>query len=80
MSSTPAAGRVAEIFNFAGQAFSKLGELTMHLDASDVNINGQKWEEDDVEMFRLTVKKFSEELNKISDNISKPQRSAKKTS
>lgn len=29
----------------------------------------QKWDEDDMEMFKLTLKKFSEDLNRLSDNI-----------
>ncbi|XP_015793952.1 chromatin complexes subunit BAP18 [Tetranychus urticae] len=78
--SSSTSGRVGEIFAFAGQAFTKLGELTMHLDANNVSISGQKWDEEDVEMFRLTVKKFSAELTKLSENVSKPQRSAKKPS
>lgn len=29
----------------------------------------QKWDEEDVEMFKMTLKKFAEDLNKLSDNI-----------
>ncbi|XP_074600187.1 BPTF-associated chromatin complex component 1 [Brevipalpus obovatus] len=66
--SSQVTNRVGEIFNFAGQAFTKLSELTMHLELED-SLNGQKWDEEDVEMFKMTLKKFAEDLNKLSDNI-----------
>ena len=37
--SSQVTNRVGEIFNFAGQAFTKLSELTMHLDMDD-SLNG----------------------------------------
>ncbi|RWS14373.1 chromatin complexes subunit BAP18-like protein [Dinothrombium tinctorium] len=61
---------VGDIFLAAGMAFTKLGELTMHLQGKqENNSTGQKWDETDVEMLRSAVKKFGEDLNKISENI-----------
>ncbi|RWS24338.1 chromatin complexes subunit BAP18-like isoform X4 [Leptotrombidium deliense] len=64
------ANNVGDIFAAAGMAFTKLGELTMHLQAKqEINSAGQKWDEADVEMLRSAIKKFGEDLNRISDNI-----------
>ncbi|BFZ00737.1 hypothetical protein BsWGS_03776 [Bradybaena similaris] len=64
--------KVGEIFTAAGSAFTKLGELTMQLhptsDQSAGGIGG-KWTEQELEMLRSTVKRFGEDLNKISDVI-----------
>ncbi|GFO22904.1 chromatin complexes subunit bap18-like [Plakobranchus ocellatus] len=64
--------KVGEIFTAAGSAFTKLGELTMQLhptsDQSAGGIGG-KWTDQEVEMLRAAVKKFGEDLNKISDVI-----------
>lgn len=64
------ASKVGEIFTAAGQAFSKLGELTMQLHpTSEQNTSGGKWTEQEIEMLRSSVKKFGEDLNKISEII-----------
>ncbi|KAK7466793.1 hypothetical protein BaRGS_00037109, partial [Batillaria attramentaria] len=61
---------VGEIFTAAGAAFSKLGELTMQLHpSSDQNTSGGKWTDQEIEMLRGSVKKFGEDLNKISEVI-----------
>ncbi|RUS80538.1 hypothetical protein EGW08_011678 [Elysia chlorotica] len=64
--------KVGEIFTAAGSAFTKLGELTMQLhpssDQSAGGIGG-KWTDQEVEMLRGTVKRFGEDLNKISEVI-----------
>jgi len=65
-----AANRVGEIFSAAGTAFSKLGELTMHLHAAqEANQVGAKWDEEDIELLRTSVKRFGEDLNKLSESI-----------
>ncbi|KAI1282000.1 Chromatin complexes subunit BAP18 [Halotydeus destructor] len=65
--------KLSEIFNAAGSAFTQLGELTTHLQENskrhNPNQSGQKWEEDDVEQLRVAVRRFSEDLNKLSENI-----------
>ncbi|GFS04936.1 chromatin complexes subunit BAP18-like protein [Elysia marginata] len=64
--------KVGEIFTAAGSAFTKLGELTMQLhptsDQSAGGIGG-KWTDQEVEMLRSSVKRFGEDLNKISEVI-----------
>ncbi|XP_059143947.1 chromatin complexes subunit BAP18-like [Physella acuta] len=64
--------KVGEIFTAAGSAFTKLGELTMQLHpSSDQNAGGigGKWTEQEIEMLRGAVKRFGEDLNKISEVI-----------
>ncbi|XP_070173852.1 chromatin complexes subunit BAP18-like isoform X2 [Littorina saxatilis] len=64
------ASKVGEIFTAAGQAFSKLGELTMQLHpTAEQNTSGGKWTDQEIEMLRSSVKKFGEDLNKISEVI-----------
>ncbi|RWS14374.1 chromatin complexes subunit BAP18-like isoform X4 [Dinothrombium tinctorium] len=73
-------GNVGDIFIAAGIAFTKLGELTMHLQTKqEMNASGQKWDETDVEMLRSAVKTFGEELNRISENIKRKTVSQLKT-
>ncbi|KAI8772284.1 chromatin complexes subunit BAP18 [Biomphalaria glabrata] len=64
--------KVGEIFTAAGAAFTKLGDLTMQLhpssDQSAGGIGG-KWTEQEIEMLRGAVKRFGEDLNKISEVI-----------
>jgi len=64
--------KVGEIFAAAGSAFSKLGELTMQLHPNAEQGTGGttgKWTEQELEMLRGAVKRFGEDLNKISDVI-----------
>ena len=64
------AAKVGEIFAAAGQAFNKLGELTMQLHATSEPTSGTgKWSETEVEMLQSAVTKFGNDLNKISDVI-----------
>ncbi|CAL1572562.1 unnamed protein product [Knipowitschia caucasica] len=67
---TSASAKVGEIFSAAGAAFSKLGELTMQLHpVSDSSPAGAKWTETEIEMLRLAVRRFGDELNNISSVI-----------
>jgi hypothetical protein len=62
--------RVGEIFTAAGAAFTKLGELTTHLHAAqEPNSVGSKWDDEDIQQLREAVKKFGEDLNKVSETI-----------
>ncbi|XP_077556558.1 BPTF-associated chromatin complex component 1 isoform X2 [Haemaphysalis longicornis] len=64
------ASKVGEIFTAAGAAFTKLGELAVQLySASEPSPSGGKWTDDEVEMLRSAVKRFGDDLNKLSDHI-----------
>nr|XP_037290218.1 LOW QUALITY PROTEIN: chromatin complexes subunit BAP18-like [Rhipicephalus microplus] len=64
------ASKVGEIFTAAGAAFTKLGELAVQLySASESSPAGGKWTDDEVEMLRSAVKRFGDDLNKLSDHI-----------
>ncbi|KAK1874622.1 Chromatin complexes subunit BAP18 [Dissostichus eleginoides] len=56
---TSASAKVGEIFSAAGAAFSKLGELTMQA----------KWTETEIELLRVAVRRFGDDLNNISSVI-----------
>eukprot|EP00064_Thunnus_orientalis_P018589 superscaffoldBa00004333_g18692 len=60
---TSASAKVGEIFSAAGAAFTKLGELTMQLHPV------AKWTETEIEMLRLAVRRFGDDLNNISTVI-----------
>ncbi|KAM9332408.1 BPTF-associated chromatin complex component 1 isoform 1-T1 [Pholidichthys leucotaenia] len=67
---TSASAKVGEIFSAAGAAFTKLGELTMQLHpVSDSSPAGAKWTETEIEMLRLAVRRFGDDLNNISTVI-----------
>ncbi|XP_067880047.1 chromatin complexes subunit BAP18 isoform X2 [Heterodontus francisci] len=67
---TSASTKVGEIFTAAGNAFTKLGELTMQLHpVADSSPAGAKWTDTEIEMLRSAVKRFGEDLNKISTVI-----------
>ncbi|XP_068919269.1 chromatin complexes subunit BAP18 isoform X3 [Petaurus breviceps papuanus] len=64
---TSASTKVGEIFSAAGAAFTKLGELTMQLHpVSDSSPAGAKWTDTEIEMLRAAVKRFGDDLNRIS--------------
>ncbi|XP_051851853.1 chromatin complexes subunit BAP18 isoform X5 [Antechinus flavipes] len=64
---SPAILQVGEIFSAAGAAFTKLGELTMQLHpVSDTSPAGAKWTDTEIEMLRAAVKRFGDDLNRIS--------------
>ncbi|KAF7269072.1 hypothetical protein GWI33_017829 [Rhynchophorus ferrugineus] len=62
------ASKVGEIFTAAGQAFNRLGDLTMQLHPNSECPSG-KWTDEEIEMLRQVVKQFSEGLNQISEHI-----------
>ncbi|XP_037323320.1 chromatin complexes subunit BAP18 [Pungitius pungitius] len=67
---TSASAKVGEIFSAAGAAFTKLGELTMQLHpVCDSSPAGAKWTETEIEMLRLAVRRFGDDLNNISSVI-----------
>lgn len=64
------AGKVAEIFTVAGEAFTKLGTLAMSLQpSSDRPQEASKWGEEEIEMLRNAVKQFGTDVEKISNKI-----------
>ncbi|XP_078360642.1 uncharacterized protein LOC144644938 isoform X2 [Oculina patagonica] len=73
------AAKVAEIFTAAGEAFSHLGELTMQLhplnnetgvSPSTATVsNSGKWGDEEIEMLRSAVKRFGDDLKKISGQV-----------
>ncbi|XP_069072933.1 chromatin complexes subunit BAP18 isoform X1 [Pleurodeles waltl] len=67
---TSASTKVGEIFSAAGAAFTKLGELTMQLHpVADTSPAGAKWTDTEIEMLRTAVRRFGDDLNKISSVI-----------
>ncbi|XP_030752454.1 chromatin complexes subunit BAP18 [Sitophilus oryzae] len=62
------ASKVGEIFTAAGQAFNRLGDLTMQLHPNSESPTG-KWTDEEIEMLRQVVKQFSDGLNQISEHI-----------
>ncbi|XP_069502676.1 chromatin complexes subunit BAP18 isoform X2 [Ambystoma mexicanum] len=67
---TSASTKVGEIFSAAGAAFTKLGELTMQLHpVADTSPAGAKWTDTEIEMLRTAVRRFGDDLNKISTVI-----------
>ncbi|CAG2115566.1 unnamed protein product [Medioppia subpectinata] len=71
MMSSSSATRVGEIFNAAGIAFTKLGELSMTLHESEDTSGAAtgRWDSEDIQMLQSAVKRFGEELNQISNQI-----------
>ncbi|XP_054153283.1 chromatin complexes subunit BAP18-like [Oppia nitens] len=69
--SSSSATRVADIFNAAGFAFTKLGELSMTLHETEESSGAAtgRWDAEDIKNLQLAVKRFGEDLNKISENI-----------
>nr|CAG4646747.1 EOG090X0LYT [Macrothrix elegans] len=63
------ANKVADIFAAAGMAFSTLGKLTMQLHSTENANAGSKWSDDEIEMLRSSIKKFAEDLEKLSEHI-----------
>jgi len=64
------ASKVGEIFTAAGAAFSKLGELTMQLHpVTEPSPSSGKWTEDEIDMMKSSVKRFGDDMNKISEHI-----------
>merc|ERR1711874_121351 len=63
--------KVGEIFSAAGDAFARLGELTMQLEGSQQNAGGSgaKWTDGEVEMLHQAVRSFADDLNIISETI-----------
>nr|CAG4645977.1 EOG090X0LYT [Lynceus sp. MCZ IZ 141354] len=64
------ANKVGEIFSAAGVAFSTLGKLTMQLHAVNERAGaGGKWSEEEIEMLQSAIRRFGEDLDKISEHI-----------
>ncbi|KAJ8031306.1 Chromatin complexes subunit BAP18 [Holothuria leucospilota] len=64
------AAKVGEIFAAAGEAFSRLGELTMQLHPlNEPSPNSGKWSDEELQTLRTAVKRFGDDLNKISDMV-----------
>ncbi|XP_022095150.1 chromatin complexes subunit BAP18-like isoform X2 [Acanthaster planci] len=62
--------KVGEIFSAAGEAFSRLGELTMQLHPmAEPSPTSGKWTDEEIEMLRSSIKTFGDDLQKISETI-----------
>lgn len=61
--------KVGEIFSAAGEAFSKLAELTMQLNTQVEAPPGSKWTDDEIEMLKKAVSQFGTDLHKISEVV-----------
>jgi len=62
------AGKVAEIFSVAGEAFTQLGNLAMCLQPASTQ-DGGKWEDEEIDMLRKAVAQFGNDIEKISEKI-----------
>ncbi|KAH8352955.1 hypothetical protein KR084_007678 [Drosophila pseudotakahashii] len=60
--------QVGEIFTAAGQAFSRLGDLTMQLHPNAESPSG-KWTDEEIDMLHSSIMRFSDDLTKISLSI-----------
>ncbi|EDX04687.1 forkhead box protein B2 isoform X1 [Drosophila simulans] len=60
--------KVGEIFTAAGQAFSRLGDLTMQLHPNAESPSG-KWTDEEIDMLHSSIMRFSDDLTKISLSI-----------
>ncbi|VVC41940.1 Hypothetical protein CINCED_3A002247 [Cinara cedri] len=70
MNNQSSAEKVGEIFSAAGIALGRLGELTITLQPeNDIPTTNSKWTDGDVEMLQSAVKKFTDELGIICDQI-----------
>ncbi|XP_003741722.1 chromatin complexes subunit BAP18 [Galendromus occidentalis] len=70
MNNAEIAAKVGDVFTAAGNAFSQLGELSTQLYSNtDQNLVGGKWTEEEIEMLRLAVRRFSDDLKKLSECI-----------
>jgi len=64
------AGKVGEIFTAAGAAFTTLGELSMQLHSLvEPSPSSGKWTDEEIEMLQVTIKRFGDDLNRISERI-----------
>eukprot|EP00076_Gallus_gallus_P036338 XP_025001876.1 chromatin complexes subunit BAP18 isoform X2 [Gallus gallus] len=63
---TSASTKVGEIFSAAGAAFSRLGELTMQLHPMADSPAGAKWTAAELELLRAAVRRFGDDLQRIS--------------
>lgn len=64
------AGKVAEIFTTAGEAFTKLGSLAMSLQpGAERPQDGVKWGDEEIDMLHSAVQKFGSDVEKISTKI-----------
>lgn len=61
--------KVGEIFTAAGEAFSKLAELTMQLNTQVEAPPGSKWTEEEINMLKKAVSQFGTDLHKISEVV-----------
>jgi len=62
------AGKVAEIFSLAGEAFTKLGVLATSLQSSNTQ-DGGKWDDEEIDMLRKAIGQFGNDIEKISEKI-----------
>ena len=64
------AGKVAEIFTTAGEAFTKLGNLAMSLQpGAEKGSADSKWGDEEIDMLQSAVKQFGSEVEKISTKV-----------
>ncbi|KAF0292419.1 Chromatin complexes subunit BAP18 [Amphibalanus amphitrite] len=62
------ASKVGEIFVEAGEAFNRLGSLTVQLQQASPNpTNSGKWQEDEIDLLHDAVKRFGADPQKISE-------------
>ncbi|CAD5228963.1 unnamed protein product [Bursaphelenchus okinawaensis] len=62
--------KIAELFLTAGHAFQKLGDLTVKLNAVNVDHEENRWTEKDIENLRDAITRFANELDNVSGSLS----------
>lgn len=64
------AGKVAEIFSTAGEAFTKLGNLAMALQSnSERTTDINKWADEEIDMLKTAIARFGSDVEKISELV-----------
>uniref|UniRef100_A0A1I7RR87 WASP family protein member n=2 Tax=Bursaphelenchus xylophilus TaxID=6326 RepID=A0A1I7RR87_BURXY len=61
--------KIAETFLTAGHAFQKLGDLTVGLNAVNVDHEENRWTEKDIDNLRDAITRFANELDNISGSL-----------
>ncbi|KAI6174058.1 Clh-6 [Aphelenchoides besseyi] len=65
----PFAEKAAEVFLAASTTFQKLGDLTVNLNANNVDHEENRWTEKEMELFKQALERFSSDLDLVSESL-----------